>query len=111
MQPSYAPGYLALIASTAFGRIGAGMIAGPGFSVPHEIDEILERLPPQLTLNVPDHVLALWFPREPADGVIDAPTLERARRYAQRCDWQGSWAQDVCRWMRDEERAGTYGSH
>jgi len=25
------------------------MIAGPGFSVPHEIDEILERLPQQLT--------------------------------------------------------------
>jgi len=53
-----------------------------------EIDEILERLPPQLTLNVPDHVLALWFPREPADGVIDAPTLERARRYAQSCGWE-----------------------
>ena len=61
------------------------MIGGPGFSVPHKIDEILERLPPQLTLNVPDHVLALWFPREPADGVVDAPTLERARRYAQSC--------------------------
>jgi hypothetical protein len=85
MQPSYAPGYLAIIASTAFGRIGAGMIAGPGFSVPHEIDEILERLPPQVTLNVPDHVLVLWFPREPADGTIDARTLERARRYAQSC--------------------------
>src|SRR5215510_9950840 len=32
------------------------------FSVPHEIDEILERLPPQVTLNVPDHILSLWFP-------------------------------------------------
>ena len=85
MQLSYALGYLAVIARTAFGEIGAGMIVGPGFLVPHEIDEILERLPPQLTLNVPGHVLALWFPREPADGAIDAPTLERASRYAQSC--------------------------
>jgi hypothetical protein len=78
-----------------YGRIGAGMIAGPGFSVPHEIDEILERLPPQLTLNVPDHVLALWFPREPADGVIDAPTLERARRYAQSCGCEFAHHQSI----------------
>jgi hypothetical protein len=82
-----------VIAKKAFGRIGVGMIAGPGFSVPHEIDEILERLPPQLTLNVPDHVLALWFPREPADGAIDAPTLERARRYAQSCGCEFAYHQ------------------
>src|SRR6266702_5213246 len=36
------------------------------FSVPHEIDEILERLPPQVTLNVPDHILSLWFPPGPS---------------------------------------------
>jgi hypothetical protein len=69
------------------------MIAGPGFSVPHEIDEILERLPPQLTLNVPDHVLALWFSREPVDGAIDAATLERARRYAQSCGCEFAYHQ------------------
>jgi hypothetical protein len=95
MPPSYAPGYLAKDCKTAFGRIGAGMIAGPGFSVPHEIDEILERLPPQVTLNVPDHVLALWFPREPADGAIDAPTLERARRYAQSCGCEFAHHQSI----------------
>jgi len=32
------------------------------FSVPHEIEEILDRLPPQVTLHVPDHILSLWFP-------------------------------------------------
>jgi hypothetical protein len=93
MQPSYAAGYLAVIAKNSFWRIGAGMIAGPGFSVPHEIDEILERLPPQLTLNVPDHVLALWFPCEPADGAIGAPTLERARHYAQSCGCEFAYHQ------------------
>jgi hypothetical protein len=51
------------------------------FSVPHEIDEILERLPPQVTLNVPDHILALWFPPGPADGVMEG----RALSYAQSC--------------------------
>jgi len=29
------------------------------FSAPHEIDENLELLPPQVTLNVPDHLLSL----------------------------------------------------
>jgi hypothetical protein len=71
------------------------MIAGPGFSVPHEIDEILERLPPQLTLNVPDHVLALWFTHEPADGAIDATALERARRYAQSCGCEFAYHQNI----------------
>lgn len=57
------------------------MVEGPGFSVPHEIDEILERLPAQVTLNVPDHVLARWFP----PGPVDEPTLERVRSYARSC--------------------------
>jgi hypothetical protein len=61
------------------------MVEDPGFSVPHEIDEILERLPPQVTLNVPDHVLALWFPPGPVGGIMDEPALERARSYAQSC--------------------------
>jgi hypothetical protein len=95
MQPSYVPGYLAVIARTPFGRIGAGMIAGPGFSCPNEIDEILERLPSRLTLNVPDHVLALWFSRPPAGGVIDAATLERARRYAQSCGCEFAHHQSI----------------
>ncbi|MGA7488330.1 MAG: hypothetical protein WBW74_15510 [Xanthobacteraceae bacterium] len=61
------------------------MIEDAGFSVPPEIEEILERLPPQVTLNVPDAVLALWFPPGPVDGVMAEPALERARGYAQSC--------------------------
>ena len=40
------------------------------FSAPHEIDEILELLPSQVTLNVPDHILSLWFPPGPANGIV-----------------------------------------
>src|SRR5262249_6742181 len=49
------------------------------FSVPHEIDEILERLPPQVTLNIPDHILSLWFPPGPANGVMEGRALTRAQ--------------------------------
>jgi hypothetical protein len=55
------------------------------FAVPHEIDEILDRLPPQVTLNVPDHVLALWFPPGPANGVMEGRALARAQSYAKSC--------------------------
>jgi hypothetical protein len=55
------------------------------FSAPHEVDEILELLPPEATLNVPDHLLSLWFPPGPVNGVMDGPTLERAQAYAQSC--------------------------
>jgi len=55
------------------------------FPVPPEVDEILDRLPPQVTLNVPDYVLLRWFPPESADGTVDAVTLERAQSYAQSC--------------------------
>jgi hypothetical protein len=57
----------------------------PKFSVPHEVEEILERLPLQVTLNVPDHVLSLWFPPGPVDGGMDAPALKRAQSYARTC--------------------------
>src|SRR6266567_368902 len=52
----------------AFGRNfpSTAMSEHERFSVPHEIDEILERLPPQVTLNVPDHILSLWFPPGPS---------------------------------------------
>jgi hypothetical protein len=55
------------------------------FSAPHEIDEILELLPSQVTLNVPDHILSLWFPPGPANGIMEGAALERAQRYAQSC--------------------------
>jgi hypothetical protein len=37
------------------------------FSPPHEIDEILDILPEEVTLNVPDQILSVWFPPGPAD--------------------------------------------
>jgi hypothetical protein len=55
------------------------------FSVPHEIDEILERLPPQVTLNVPDHILSRWFSPGPVNGVMEGAAFARAQSYAQSC--------------------------
>jgi hypothetical protein len=55
------------------------------FPVPPEVDEILDRLPPRVTLNVPDYVLLQWFPPKSADGGVDEITLERAQGYAQSC--------------------------
>jgi hypothetical protein len=55
------------------------------FSVPFVIEEILERLPPQVALHVPDHILATWFPPGPADGVMPEAALARAQGYAQSC--------------------------
>src|SRR5262249_61015041 len=49
------------------------------------IDEILERLPPQVTLNVPDHILSRWFPPGPVNGVMEGAALVRAQSYAQSC--------------------------
>src|SRR5262249_55758839 len=71
----------------AFGRNfpSTAMSEHDGFSVPHDIDEILERLPPQVTLNVPDHILSLWFPPGPVDGVMEGRSLARAESYAQSC--------------------------
>jgi hypothetical protein len=49
------------------------------FSVPHEIDEILERLPPQVTLNVPDHILSRWFPPRRRHGMTRARARSKLR--------------------------------
>lgn len=57
----------------------------PKFSVPHEIEEILDLLPPQVTLNIPDHILSLWFPPGPAGDGMDGVALQRAQSYAQTC--------------------------
>jgi hypothetical protein len=54
------------------------------FSVPSEIEEILDRLPPGVTLNVPDHVLSLWFPPAAVNDGMDQIVL-CARSYAQSC--------------------------
>jgi hypothetical protein len=67
----------------------------PQFSVPHEIDEILERLPPHLTLNVPDQILSLWFPPGPANGVMEGPALDRAQSYAQSCGCKFAYHRSV----------------
>jgi hypothetical protein len=64
------------------------------FSVPFVIEEILERLPSEVALHVPDHILAIWFPPGPASGVMPEAALARARGYAQSCgcefDYHGS---------------------
>jgi hypothetical protein len=57
----------------------------PNFAVPHEIEEILDLLPPQVTLNVPDHILSQWFPPGPTDAGMDGLALERAQTYARTC--------------------------
>src|SRR5262249_2597828 len=59
------------------------MVQDREFPVPPEVDEILDRLPPQVTLNVPDYVLLRWFPPEAADGSVDEVTLERAKLCAE----------------------------
>jgi hypothetical protein len=58
------------------------MVENRKFSLPPEIDEILDRLPPQVTLNVPSDVLVHWFSPAPADGAMDEVTLARAARAA-----------------------------
>ena len=60
------------------------MVEHRKLSLPPEVDEILDRLPPQVTLNVPRDVLSRWFSAEPNDG-IDKVTLERAQSYARSC--------------------------
>jgi hypothetical protein len=60
------------------------MVEHRKLSLPPEVDEILDRLPPQVTLNVPRDVLSRWFSVEPNDG-IDKVTLERAQSYARSC--------------------------
>ena len=60
------------------------MVEHRKLSLPPEIDEILDRLPPQVTLNVPRDVLSRWFSAEPNDA-IDKVTLERAQSYARSC--------------------------
>ncbi len=65
------------------------------FSVPHEIDEILDRLPTQVTLHVPDHILSLWFPPGPANGVMAERALARALSYAKSCACSFAYYGDV----------------
>jgi hypothetical protein len=61
------------------------MVENQKFPLPPEIDEILDRLPPQVTLNVPSDVLVHWFSPASADGDMDEVTLARAENYARSC--------------------------
>jgi len=54
------------------------MVENRRFPLPPEIDEILDRLPPKVTLNVPSDVLVHWFSPTSADGAMDEVTLARA---------------------------------
>jgi hypothetical protein len=72
-------------ANVFVGTESNAMTEAKKFSVPHEIEDILDQLPSQVTLHVPDHVLSIWFPPGPVDGVLDGPALTRAQSYAQSC--------------------------
>jgi hypothetical protein len=88
IEPSYRPRYLTTVNKEwRFGRNfpSTAMSEHDRFSVPHEIDEILERLPRQVTLNVHDHILSLWFPPGPVNGVMEGAALARAVSYAKSC--------------------------
>ena len=68
---------------------------GDQFPVPHEIDEILDRLPPGVTLNVPDQILMQWFPPGPAEQGMVGIALERAQRYAESCGCKFSYHRSI----------------
>jgi hypothetical protein len=65
------------------------------FSVPFVIEEILDRLPPEVALHVPDHILAIWFPPGPANGVMLESSLARAQAYAQSCGCEFTYHGDA----------------
>ena len=71
------------------------MIEGNRFAVPPEIEEILDHFPPHVTLNVPDHILSIWFPPGPVDGRMEGPALTRAQAYAQSCACKFDYHQDT----------------
>jgi len=57
----------------------------PSFGVPPELDELLELLPPRVSLNVPENVLAEWFSPVAGNGQVNETILKRAEVYAQTC--------------------------
>jgi hypothetical protein len=70
------------------------------FSVPQEIEEILDRLPPHVTLSVPDHVLSGWFSRARSDAALEEIVIARVEGYARSCGCQFRYGQ--------AERAGIF---
>jgi hypothetical protein len=86
MELSSRAGYLAIIAKIFFDRIESGaMVERERFLVPSEVEEILERLPPQVTLRVPDHILSRWFPSASVAGAMSEAALARIAGYARSC--------------------------
>lgn len=55
------------------------------FGVPHEIDEILELLPPRVSLNVPETVLVEWFSAAAREGRVTDAMISRAETFARTC--------------------------
>lgn len=55
------------------------------FGVPSEIDEILEILPPRISLNIPESVLAEWFSPVAGHARVNDAILKRAETYAKTC--------------------------
>jgi hypothetical protein len=67
------------------------MVEHRKFPLPPEIDEILDRLPPQVTHKQPGDVLVHWFSPASADGDMDEVTLARAENYARSCGCRFSY--------------------
>jgi hypothetical protein len=55
------------------------------FGVPHEVDEILELLPPRITLNVPEIILVEWFSAKAGEERLTAAMIKRAETFADTC--------------------------
>lgn len=55
------------------------------FSVPEEVDDILERLPERVALRVPNDVLEIWFSYKARRGIVEERALNAARVYAASC--------------------------
>jgi len=79
--------------------VGEWMIGEYGERVDVWIDDAFDiKWPPGTKWDV------VWHDIWPMLSPANLPEMTRLhRRYAKRADWQGSWGQDFCRWMRDEE--------
>jgi hypothetical protein len=65
------------------------------FNVPHELDDILDRLPAGLALHIPDNILGLWFPPGVVGDVMDESARKLAESYAATCGCAFSYQGDL----------------
>ena len=60
--------------------------------MPHEVEEILDLLPPQVILNVPAHVLGGWFPASIPRGGMN---LAQAQNFAESCGCKFAYHESI----------------